>query len=543
MTKDVIPDGLPVALTGRFAPARHFGKSVAAGLLATLVFNTPAVFAENAKPQEGGVLRVAFEGDPNCVDPHQVGNNTALNIGRQLTDSLTDQNPETGEIVPWLATKWTVSDDNRTFTFTLREGVSFSDGTPFNAEAVKANIESIVALGAKSSLGSTYLVGLDKVEATSPDTVVIRFSQPSAQFLQATSTMTLGFFSRATLGTTPEERCQGKLIGTGPFTLDEFVSNQHVKLSRRDDYAWPSSLAAHQGKPWLEGITISIVPESGVRLGSLVSGQIDVSTGVLPQDERPLEAQGLPVLARTNPGVVYNLFANEAKPIASEKAVRQAILKAINRDELKDVLSKYQNPASGTLASTTPFYKDQSAALAFDPDGARKLLDEAGWAPGADGIRVKDGKPLSFRLSYWQNASFLELVQQQLRVVGIDLQLNRTTISQVTAIQQSKDFVFQFYNLTRADPDVLRTVFLAQGRNVNFREPGEVDDLLIRSSATLDQQKRKELIGRASDLLIQEGHSIPLVELVTVVATGKNVHGLHFEASSRLQFYDTWIAR
>ncbi|CUU66719.1 NtaA/DmoA family FMN-dependent monooxygenase [Corynebacterium variabile] len=108
-------------------------------------------------PVNGGTLRVAFDADITCADGRQAGNNTALNVSRQITDSLTDQDPETGEIVPWLAESWDVSDDSTTFTFHLRDGVTFTDGTPFTAQPVKDNFEGIVDLGAKSSLGSTYL--------------------------------------------------------------------------------------------------------------------------------------------------------------------------------------------------------------------------------------------------------------------------------------------------------------------------------------------------------------------------------------------------
>ncbi len=108
-------------------------------------------------PVNGGTLRVAFDADITCADGQQAGNNTALNVSRQIADSLTDQVPETGEIVPWLAESWDVSDDSITFTFHLRDGVTFTDGTPFTAQSVKDNFEGIVDLGAKSSLGSTYL--------------------------------------------------------------------------------------------------------------------------------------------------------------------------------------------------------------------------------------------------------------------------------------------------------------------------------------------------------------------------------------------------
>lgn len=108
-------------------------------------------------PVNGGTLRVAFDADITCADGQQAGNNTALNVSRQIADSLADQDPETGEIVPWLAESWDVSDDSTTFTFHLRDGVTFTDGTPFTAQSVKDNLEGIVDLGAKSSLGSTYL--------------------------------------------------------------------------------------------------------------------------------------------------------------------------------------------------------------------------------------------------------------------------------------------------------------------------------------------------------------------------------------------------
>jgi ABC-type transport system substrate-binding protein len=104
------------------------------------------------QPRDGGVLRVAIDTDPQCLDPQQAGNNNSLNIGRQITDSLTDQRPDTGELVPWLATHWEVSEDNTAFTFHLREGATFSDGAPIDAAAVRADLEGIVKLGARASL-------------------------------------------------------------------------------------------------------------------------------------------------------------------------------------------------------------------------------------------------------------------------------------------------------------------------------------------------------------------------------------------------------
>ncbi|WP_233238430.1 ABC transporter substrate-binding protein [Bordetella sp. LUAb4] len=531
-------------LTPHSARLRQRGVGlIGAMLLGTLALLPTAGAAPGAEPQYGGILKVALDGDPQCVDPQQPGNNTALNIGRQVTDSLTDQDPRTGAIVPWLATRWTVEDDSRRFTFVLREGATFADGTPVDADAVKANFEGIVKLGARSTLASTYLAGLDGIDTPDAHTVVLRFKQANAQFLQATSTMSMGLLAKTTLAKSPDERCQGQIIGSGPFVLQSFVHNQSVKLTRRADYAWGSSLAGHSGKAYLDGIEFRVIPESGVRTGSLVSRQIDVNTSVLPQDEKVLQAQQIPILARSNPGLVYSLYPQESLPIGGDIAVRRALVKGINRPELESILSQYQRAATSLLAKTTPLYVDHAEELAYDPKGAAKLLEDAGWHTGPDGIRVKNGQRLTIPLEYWQSVTYLELIQQQLRAIGIDLQLKKSVIGQVNAKRDSGQLPIQFYNLTRADPDILRTVFLASGRNVNFRQPAPVDDVLAHSAATLDTEVRRKLVDQAVTLLLRDGHAIPLVELATVGATGKNVHGLHYEASSRLQFFDTWIAK
>ncbi|GAA2103880.1 MULTISPECIES: ABC transporter substrate-binding protein [Brevibacterium] len=517
--------------------------ALSAVLLLSACGNQSASTAAAGEPVSGGTLRIAYDTDPQCVDGQQVGQNTALNVTRQVTDSLTDQDPETGEIVPWLAESWEVSEDSREFTFHLREGVTFQDGTPFTSASVAENFAAIQDLGARATQGSSYLAGLRSVETPDEHTAVVAFEEPNAQFLQATSTMILGFYSSRTLEKTPEERCGGEIVGTGPFALESFTPAESASLVRYDDYAWPSSLARHEGPAHLDGIEITVVPEATVRNGSLGSGQIDVDTAVLPQDEETLEASGFPVLSRPNPGMTYNLLPKESKPIAEEPEVRQAISKAINREELAAVISSHQSPATSVLSQSTPQYTDLSAHLAFDPEGAAALLDEAGWELNAEtGIRERDGEPLSIELSYWQTVPFLELVQQQLRAAGIDLRLERATLAEHTAAQEAGDLTFDFYNLTRSDADIIRTVFDARARNVNEREPSEIEDILTETTVTTDPDARTELFEQAAVKLIESGHAIPLVELSGVWATSPEVQGLHFEASSRVQLYDTWLA-
>ncbi|HKP06889.1 MAG TPA: ABC transporter substrate-binding protein, partial [Microbacterium sp.] len=151
----------------------------------------PSASAE-AEPVTGGNLTFAIAVDSQCIDPQQVGNNDAIAIARQTVASLTIQDPETGEILPWLAEEFDVNDDATSFTFTLQDGPTYADGEPIDAASVKTNFEAIQALGAKASLGSSYLADLESIEVPDEHTVVVTFTEPNAQFLQATSTFSLG---------------------------------------------------------------------------------------------------------------------------------------------------------------------------------------------------------------------------------------------------------------------------------------------------------------------------------------------------------------
>ncbi|GAA0297932.1 ABC transporter substrate-binding protein [Kineococcus aurantiacus] len=515
-----------------------------AGLLVLTACSGGQSSAQNpadATPVDGGNLTFAISVDSGCIDPQQVGNNDALNIGRQLVDSLTVQDLD-GKIQPWLAQSWEVSPDATTFTFHLRQGATFSDGTPVDSAAVKANLDGIVALGAKASLGSTYLQGYTGTQTPDPQTAVVTFSAPSAQFLQATSTMSLGLLSVPTTTADPATRCDGStLVGSGPFTVGSYTKDDKTVLDKRKGYDWAPTGSKHSGEAHLDSITYQVVPEASVRTGSLQSKQIDATTGIASQDLPQFDGNGFWTQRRANPGIPYNFFPNESRPIFSDERVRQAFSKAIDREQLVSILNPDDVAVSSALSASTPAAPDDSAALALDVDGANALLDQAGWVEGADGIREKDGRKLTVTVTFWQSTTaVLELVQQQVRAVGIDLQLKQGTTAETTALQNSGDCDVLFYNLTRSDPDVLRTIFSTETRNVNHRAHSQVDDLLTQQAATPDTAQRAQLVAQASKLLVEDAHSIPLFELSTVIAAHDDVHDLQFEGSSRLWFYDAW---
>jgi peptide/nickel transport system substrate-binding protein len=503
--------------------------------------------AGGGEPQSGGTLTFAVSSDAGCVDPQQVGSNDTIYSTRQLVDSLTDQDPDTGEIVPWLADSWEVSDDATTFTFHLRDGVTFSDGSPLTAQVVKDNFDAIPNLGPLASLGRGYLTGYTGTEVVDELTARVAFGTPNVQFLQATSTHSLGLVSSASAALPPEQRCSEGIVGSGPFTLGEYVQNQSITLEKRAGYDWGSSLWDSDGEAYLDEVVFQVIPEAGVRTGSLQSGQVDAISSVGQADEAALQGAGIDLQARANPGVVFGVTFNNSLPQFSDPAVRQAISLGVDRQEIVDAVYPTGTlAATSVLSSTTPGYTDLSDTLTTDPERAAELLDDAGWTEGGDGIRVKDGVRLGLEILWapviGTNQPALELLQQQLREIGVDVQLNQQPIAQTFSILQSGAYGGSWGNVTRADPDILRGQFSTQLANLYKLPAGELDDLLTGQAAATDPGERDELVAQAQQLLVEEAYTVPVVELQTTLGVSPDVHDLEFDASSRLQLHDTWTS-
>ncbi|CAM4348006.1 ABC transporter substrate-binding protein [Nocardia ninae] len=525
------------------------GALATATTMAACGTDSAAPGGDAGPPKPGGTLRYGLSQAPTCSDPAQSGTNQTLYVTRQIVDSLTDQDPKTGELKPWLAQRWEVTPDAKVFTFYLTDGVTFSDGTPLTAESVGKTFDSIIKLGsAKSPLASSYLTNYVATTAVDRLTARVEFSKPNAQFLQASSTTQLGILAEATTAKPAEQRCLGDNIASGPFTYAGYRQDASVTLAKRAGYQWGSAVFAHRGEAYLDKIEFTVVPESGVRTGSLASAQLDAISDALPQDAAQIEAAGGRVLSTANPGVPFGFQTNVTRGPLRDPAVRRALLPAIDRKQLVEtVLGPQFKPATSPLASSTPGYQDLSDRLAYDPGKARHILDQAGWVPGGDGIRVKNGERLSFSVLFSQvfagNQAIIELVQQQLRQVGVELELDLVSGAESTARQNAKDFDSSYGNTTRADGDILRTSFGLDGRNLNVRGPiPALDDALNGQLSTVDTTVRNGLIHTAQQQVLDAGLLIPTVELSQAIDAGSTAQDLKFEASARLQFFDAWLS-
>lgn len=484
----------------------------------------------------------ALKEDIVCVDPQQTSVTTSLNVGRQLVDSLLDQDPETGELVPWLAESWEVSDDLTSYTFTLAEDVTFSDGTALTSEVVAANFDAVANLGAGASLTKGYLAGYAGTDIVSDTEFTVNFSAPNVGFQQGASTMTLGIVSADTVAATPEERCQS-IVGTGPFVLDSYVPNDSVVISAREGYDWASSLRGHEGDAYLDTVTFPIITEASVRTGGLSSGEYDLIQDLPYVDEARYTNDEFVLYAAANPGVPNSLVINTTKGLMGDEAVRQAITKGLDREQINVIAGSASGKApSSVLTSSTPGYTDQGDILAYDPEGAKELLEDDGWELGADGIYEKDGQKLTATVTAFYAQDVLEAAQIQLKEIGIDLQLKMVAAGDFFGAIASGDYEMLGAGLTRTDPDVLRVMLSsASPAKWGIVDDAELEALLIEQSQTADVDARQDLVDEIQTIVAEKAYVIPTLETVQLHASRAGVEGLTFDSASRIHLYDVMV--
>lgn len=512
------------------------------GVALALTACSPAESEDNA--QQGGTLRIAFFNDNTrvvSVDPFQVFWLEHRVVLRNVAESLTDQDPVSGEIIPWLAERWDVSDDALEYTFHLRDDVTFSNGTPFDAHAVKAAFDANKAFAeaVPSTFGATYLAGYERAEVIDDHTVRIVLSRPNAGFLQATSTTNLAILAPASYELTPEERSLGAIIGTGPFILDNYTPEVGITLLRREGYAWPSASADNPGEAYLDAVDVSYVPEESVRNGQFLQGQIDI---VWPRnpfsdvDLRLFESRNATIHSRSLPGPALNLYPNVSDgKVLADPSVRQALQKAIDRESYATTIYTDDFPiVEGVYDVTTPYFKSQSEKLVHDPDGAAALLDEAGWELGDDGYRYKDGERLTlvYNLRGSETAGDV-LVQDQLRRVGIELRLNILVEGEWATANAAGNYDLHSSYMTRSDPIVLQTILdpratsnSALSVNAYTSEAlAQAQEYFDAGMTATDTEQRAEAYGALQDLLIDEAVAFPIHERVWQAASSERVSG------------------
>lgn len=513
----------------------------------------------SGEPVTGGSLTYLEHQPHATLYPPAAGFYPNGGIVNNIADRLTYQNPETLEIEPWVATDWEVNEDATRYEFTLRDDVTFSDGTPLDAAAVAANFDLFGLGDADRALPVSEAVNnYEASEVIDDDTVAFTFTAPSPGFLQATSTITSGLLSPETLDGAFEDFGPGsstEVIGSGPFVISAEEIGTSLTLTAREDYDWAPESFGHSGRAYLDEIQITVTPEDSVRVGAIVAGQADVVRYVQAQDEAQVTAAGVELFAPQTRGVNNSLSLRIGNETLSDIRVRQALIAGIDRQQVVDTIYSDLYPlATSALSSTALGYVDTSDRLGYDPEQAEALLDEAGWTRDGDGIRTRDGEPLTLVVNEAapQPRSFeaLTLISQQLAQIGVDLQILRADAGTYTEAIQDPEQVQIFHSMVgRADLDVIKSQLYSTNRNALLnRNPAtgdvvdpELETLLEAVASTADPDERVAASQAVQEYLADQAYVIPLFEEPQVYGVAPQVQGFTAEAVGRPTWYGTWL--
>lgn len=534
-------------------------KTLASGLAVVLGAATAASPAIAAV--QGGTLIYLEQQAHTNLYPPSGGFYPNGGILNQITDKLTYQNPKTLEIEPWIAESWSSNPDKTEYTFKLRPGVTFSDGTPLDANAVAKNFDTY-GLGNKALRlpVSEVINNYDHSEVIDPLTVKFYFKRSSPGFLQGTATIGSGLVSLSTLNRQYDELGDARhIIGSGPFVVSGETLGREVDLSVRKDYHWGPAKLAQQGRANLDAIKVIVTPEDSVRIGALQAGQADFIRQIQAYDEKQTQDQGFTIYAAPTRGVNDSIAFRPDNPLVADIRVRQALLHATDSKQIVDTLfSANYPPAKSVIASSAAGFVDLSDKLTFDLAKANRLLDDAGWQKGSDGLRQKDGKKLLLTvyesLPQPQNKAVLQLVSQQWGKVGARLNiLAGDAGSRVADNLDPQKTPASVVEVGRADPDVIKSQFYPTNRDGLLQQGGtsqnskfidnSLNQLLLGIASEVDPAKRLQIAGEAQKYLLDQAYVIPFFEEPQVFAGAPYLKGVNFEAVGRPSFYGAWLEK
>ncbi|HMM40536.1 MAG TPA: ABC transporter substrate-binding protein, partial [Thermomicrobiales bacterium] len=290
------------------------------------------------EPQSGGTLTMGEYSEPPTFDPRVSGATTGWRLFYNIFDQLVVQDTETGDFLPGLATTWEISDDGLVYTFKLKSDVTFHDGTPFNADAIKFTYDSILEPELKSLAAIGYLGSYQETKVVDDLTAEIHFSEPYAPFLNNLSHSVLSPVSPAAVekfgadfGTNP--------VGTGPFMFKEWQQQTSMTLVKNPDYNWPSGVYKHEGPAYVDQLVIKFITEPTTLLGTLENGETDIIDAVPAQEVERLQGDSnFQILLPTVPGSPQVLPMNAVKPPTDDLKVRQAIIQAVDMETIIDTM-------------------------------------------------------------------------------------------------------------------------------------------------------------------------------------------------------------
>jgi peptide/nickel transport system substrate-binding protein len=464
-------------------------------LLGYLSLNTTSI----ERPDVGGTYIEGMIGRPNTVNPVMLYNDVDRDLAALVFNGLTRAS-ENGNLQPDLASRWTIAPDGLVYTFTLRSNIQWHDGAPFRAEDVLFTIHSIQdpAFKGPADLATFWRT----VAVTSPDALTVRFqlTQAYAPFLDYT---TIGILPAHLLSeVSPAELAQNPFnrrpIGTGPFTVSELTSNHATLEANRNFYG---------AKPFLTRILFRFYPDYDSVLAAYTRAEVEGIARILPANLS--KARALDNLKLYNARIAgYSLiYLNLSKPAFQDKAVRQALLYAIDRQRLiTEQLQGQGLPAASPIEPGTWAFDSTIPLYPFDPEKAKAMLDAAGWKDPGNGIRQKSNDVLAFTLTTNDDPTRVALANEIIKgwqTIGVKATVQPMPgASLVPTVLQPRQFdavLYEWRTLSN-DPDQYENWHESQipsatnpGQNYSGLKDRDISEVLEAARKTSDQVKRAEL--------------------------------------------------
>lgn len=450
--------------------------------------------ATGEDPQAGGTLRLSQGEEVIVLDALESLDTSSINVISQINEPLFKLNAE-NEIEPWLVTQTQKSPDQRVWTLSLRPGVKFSTGDPMTSRDVLFTLEQ----ARKSTYWEELFSGVQKIEAPSPSTVVIKNRKPSPELEVLLSQWSFGVVPDGYGGKTYKE-FQQEPIGTGPFMLGAWKHGESVTLTKNPLY-W------EEGRPYLDKVVFQTVNSADSRVAQLKGGQLDAIYSPPWPQLKALESNPDVTVGEFPLGYSWYLKLNSRTPLFENQKVREAAEFAIDRESLVEAVLQGHGEEAGTWIPAAVPYSDQSIKpVAQDIPKAKQLLSEA----------VSEGVKPSFSLltlddsTYWETAA--QIVQQNLEEVGFSVTLEPGDFASTQELQAAGDYeasTGEIYASTPS-PSELYTYFnTTEGINTGV-DTTETTRLAEEAVSALEPQEREAIWSRVQQLTTDERFILPL---------------------------------
>jgi peptide/nickel transport system substrate-binding protein len=462
-----------------------------------------AASATGGTPRRGGTMVVTGHQEISSLSPDDAGPTVHWAAVTQIHNALLELD-ENYALIPVLAQSYEAAKDGLSYTFRLRQGVKFHNGTEFTAEDVKYTYEWYIN-PANHAISANNFEGADSVQVVDRYTVRVKMKVPNAAFLARGATSFI--VPAAYHGKIGEKGYKVGPVGTGAFKLKEWRPAERTVVEAFNDH--------FRGRPYLDFFRVDIVPEASVRSIGMQTGASDSAVWpLLTEDNLKFAKDPNYTTFKTQSLGVNHFPINNKRPVFQDKRVRQAMMHAINRQRLIDDIFKgtavlatsHLSPAMKT------YYEPNVPRYPHDPAKAKALLEEAGWKPGADGIREKGGTKLSFTCftitGDQARRPEAEIAQQELKAVGIDMKLQEAPVATITEKLHKGEMDASLFNWTyggtAGDPDPAVTLRSNGGNNWSHFENARVDTLIDAGLREVNPTKRKQIYSEIQKIVAEE---------------------------------------